>query len=175
MCLLNLQWSNTLAAYFTQCLIEILPFLCPACRFRIADLSIALSLTKVVDRRTSVADVVLKRCVAEACNIGPALLRNVFVDGLVTDGLLIAWGTVFDKVVLSGKIGKIKINLYAHHSDRSIQGLFDENRRKFYDGVEWAIDIREAEFRECSIRGIPARLEPVMNFFTKKYCPLMSE
>ena len=126
------------------------------CKFENA----ALSLTKSIDRRSVVSNVELVRCSANGCDIGPAILRNVKVDTLATDDLLIVWGALFDQVKLQGAIGKIKINHHVHHVDRSeaTQGPFDRARRKFYESVEWALDISEARFKEFDVRGIPARL-----------------
>jgi len=67
---------------------------------------------------------------------------------------------VFDQVVFSGTIGKIKINRHVHHVDQSerVQRPFDEFRRFFYDKSEWAMDISRAKFRLLEITGIPAKL-----------------
>lgn len=119
-----------------------------------------LSLTKEIKNRSTVSDVLLKNCTISASSIGPAILRRITVDGLITGSLFIVWGTLFDQVVFSGRIGKIKINTRVHHVDRSeaVQKPFDEFRVKFYENVEWAIDIRQAKFRLFEITGIPARL-----------------
>lgn len=129
---------------------------CHECEFS----NCALSLTKEISRRSVVSDVLLKNCTVGASDIGPAVLRRVHVDGLITDSLFIVWGAVFDQVVFSGKVGKIKINRHVHHVDRteSVQGPFDEFRRSFYKTVDWAIDISQARFRSLNITGIPARL-----------------
>lgn len=120
----------------------------------------ALSLTKDVQRRSTVSDVELIRCSANGCDVGPAVLSNVVVDSLTTDDLLIVWGALFDRVVFRGLTGKIKINRAVHHVDRSpaIQGPFDLERERFYQRVEWALDISQARFKEFDIRGVPSRL-----------------
>lgn len=120
----------------------------------------ALSLTKEIGRRSTVSDVVLKNCTVSASDIGPALLRRLNIDGLSTDSLLIVWGAVFDQVVFSGRIGKIKINRHVHHVDQSelVQRPFDEFRQQFYAKADWAIDISRAKFRLLEISGIPAHL-----------------
>src|ERR1700755_2382335 len=104
---------------------------CHNCEFT----NCALSLTKEIGRRSTVTDVLLKNCTIAASTIGPAVLRRVHVDGLTTDSLLIVWGAVFDQVVFSGRVGKIKINSHVHHVDRSnlVQGPFDEFRQRFYE------------------------------------------
>ncbi len=94
--------------------------------------------------------------------IGPAVFEDVVVDGLRTPGdLLITWGAVFKHITLKGNIGRIMLNsvisppgLAKPHEQRA----FDEANAAYYATVDWALDIREARFEECDIRGIPARL-----------------
>jgi hypothetical protein len=118
----------------------------------------ALSLTKQFELRSTVTDMEFVNCSAVDCDIGPALFRDVRVDGLLTNSLLIVWGAVFSHVTLRGEIGKLKINHWVHHVDRSpeIQGPFDAYREDFYRGIDWALDISEARFKEFEIRGVPA-------------------
>jgi len=129
---------------------------CRECEFS----NCALSLTKEISKRSVVSDVLLTNCTVGASSIGPAVLRRVYIDGLITDSLFIIWGAVFDQVVFSGKVGKIKINTHVHHVDQSValQRPFDEFRQSFYEKVDWAIDISQAKFRLLEIRGIPAQL-----------------
>ena len=120
----------------------------------------ALSLTKRFELRSQVSNVELVNCSAVDCDIGPTVLRDVRVDGLLTNDLLIVWGAVFSHVALSGQIGKIKINHWVHHVDRSpeVQGPFDAYRQDFYQATDWALDISGARFKEFEVRGVPARL-----------------
>jgi hypothetical protein len=119
-----------------------------------------LSLTKRVKNRSVVRNARLKSCRVGGCDIGPAVIENVIVDGFETAELFIVWGALFKEVVIRGKCGKLKINHWIHHTERSeaIQGPFDVARRGFYESVDWALDIREARFKEFEVRGIPARL-----------------
>jgi hypothetical protein len=120
----------------------------------------AFSRTTDISKRATVDDVKLTNCMVSGSNVGPAILKRVRIDGLVTDSLLIVWGGIFDQVVFLGKIGKIKINRDVHHVDKSdrVQRPFDEFRKYFYDNSEWAIDISRAKFRLLEMCGIPARL-----------------
>jgi hypothetical protein len=119
-----------------------------------------LSLTKSIDRRSVIRNVDLKNCACNGCGVGPAVFENVNIDGLKTNDLLIIWGATFNHVKLSGKLGKIKINPYVHHVDRTeaTQGPFTEHRTSLYNSIDWALDISEARFAEFDARGIPARL-----------------
>jgi len=120
----------------------------------------AISLTKDVSKRAIIRNVQLKQCTAINCGIGPAILEDVNVEGLKTNDLLILWGPLFKRVTLSGKIGKLKINTAVHHVDRSadVQSPFDSMRQEFYKSVDWALDIRDAEFQEFDLHGVPANL-----------------
>jgi len=119
-----------------------------------------LSLTSQIERRSTVRNVELVNCRANGCHIGPAILEDVTIDGLQTNDLLILWGTVFRRVVIAGRIGKVKINHYVDAVDRSdgTQGPFDAFRNEVYSSIDWALDIRNAKFKEFEVRGIPARL-----------------
>ncbi len=70
----------------------------------------ALSLTKDFGARSTVRNVVIERCSADGCDIGPADFEDVTVDGLATSDRLIVWGATFNRVTLRGDIGKIKVN-----------------------------------------------------------------
>ncbi len=82
------------------------------------------------------------------------------IDGLLTNDLLIIWGATFKHVTLRGNIGKLKINRWVHHSDRTeaTQGPFDADRQELYRQIDWALDISQARFKEFDVAGIPARL-----------------
>ncbi len=120
----------------------------------------ALSLTKDNSLRSTVCNVRLVNCEARGCGIGPAIFQDVMVDGLKTNDLLILWAPLFRRVTLRGKIGKLKINVAAHYSDRSeeTQRPFDKARLEFYSDSDWAIDISEGKFQEFDMHGVPARL-----------------
>jgi hypothetical protein len=87
-------------------------------------------------------------------------VEDVLVDGLKTSGEFSTWGAVFKHVTLRSKVGDIMINPAvdpANITDKQ-QRAFDEANAAYYATVDWALDIREAEFTEVDIRGVPARL-----------------
>lgn len=102
----------------------------------------------------------LTDCVENRCQTGPMILSEVSISRLKITDLLIFWSPYLDRVVLSGEIGKMKINVTADPSTygNAKQKSFDDYRAKFYEGVEWALDISEARFKEFDIRGVPGRL-----------------
>jgi hypothetical protein len=119
-----------------------------------------LSLTKEIQRRTTVRNSEFIRCRVNGCDVGPAIIEDVLISDLQTNDLFILWGTLFRRVKLSGRIGKMKINPSVDAIDRSAatQSPFDEHRTRFYSETDWALDIRDARFRLFDLRGIPARL-----------------
>lgn len=120
----------------------------------------ALSLTKKIGCRAKIKNVDFKNCIVNGCDIGPAIIEDTVVSGLKTNDLFILWGAVFKQVKFSGSMGKIKINHYVHHSDRTTetQEPFNAHRIAFYRDIDWALDISEARFKEFDVRGIPAKL-----------------
>jgi hypothetical protein len=121
----------------------------------------AFSLTKDPDRSSMVANCEFIGCSClHNCDIGPAVLEDVTVDGLKIDDLLLLWSPRLKHVTLRGRIGEVKINASAHYLDKSpeLQEPFDRARDRFYAHVDWALDIAEAEFADFEAEGIPARL-----------------
>jgi hypothetical protein len=101
---------------------------------------------------------------ASAMFVRSAIVEDTLIDGLETgfDGtfLLQSFGAVFKHVVLRGKIGEIMFEPHAFplEGDTPAQLAFEQANEEYYRHVDWALDIREAEFRSCDIRRIPARL-----------------
>jgi len=120
----------------------------------------ALSLTKDASRRSVVKNVSLKNCAFNGCGLGPAILEDVDVNGLSTNDLFIVWAATFQHVKLSGYVGKMKINQWAHFVDRTsaTQGPFTAHREELYSSLDWALDISGALFLEFELEGVPARL-----------------
>jgi hypothetical protein len=93
------------------------------------------------------------------CAIDSAIVEDVLVDGLKTNGLLQTWAAVFKHVTLRGKIGRIMISpLATVMATPDQQAAFDAANAAYYANVDWALDISEASFVEIDIRHVPARL-----------------
>ncbi len=83
------------------------------------------------------------------------------MDGFLTHGLLQTWGAVFKHVTLRGRMGRIMTSdrIATGTATAAEQSAFDEANAAYYAAVDWALDLREAEFTdEPDFRGIPARL-----------------
>jgi len=119
-----------------------------------------ISITFDPNLRSTVRNVKLTQCEQRGCAVDSAILENVTVDGLKTHTLLQTWGAVFKHVILKGKIGRLMFSPYVFPSiaTKEQQEAFDEANTAYYETVDWALDIREAEFEECDIRSVPGRL-----------------
>ena len=144
---------HRLAAHDSVELIEDLSF--ERCTFRSCVLFASMPAT-----RTTVRGVRLLSCEIEGGLIEAAILDDVAVDGLKTVGLLQAWGLAYRHVTFRGKIGRIMLsyNVDLDGTMPARQRAFDVANEEFYRTVDWALDISEAEFQECDISGVPARL-----------------
>jgi len=109
--------------------------------------------------RTTIRNIDIFDCTAKNCDTGTAIIESVTIKNLRTRGLLKISGSVFSKVVLKGNIGQLMINntVSSNYSDDEVHAFKKENE-KYYSEVNWALDISEANFIECDIRGIPSEL-----------------
>jgi hypothetical protein len=95
-----------------------------------------------------------------------AIVEDVLVENFNTHGqLLQTWGAVFNRVVLRGKIDRLMLSntilgdvlADKEHRERDIAQMRKANA-EYYRKVEWALDIRAADFEELSVRGVPTHL-----------------
>lgn len=119
-----------------------------------------LSLTDNINRISTVRNVEMRYCSALYCHVGPVVVSDVTISDMITNDLLILWSPYLERVRISGNIGRIKINAMGAPSTygNNKQQPFDEFRKKFYGGVDWALDISDARFKEFDLEGIPAHL-----------------
>jgi hypothetical protein len=114
-------------------------------------------------QRTSAANIRIIKCESQKFSIGPALLEDIYVENFRGD-LVTIWGALFRHVTIKGRCDKLMIHGITGQGDIDAGGvgvlpyrvLCDE----FYASVDWALDIRDAEFDDFSIRtrGVPAHL-----------------
>jgi hypothetical protein len=99
----------------------------------------------------------------ETGGIDALIAEDVCIENLKTVGLLQTWGIAFKHVTLRGKIGRIMLSDIVDPRARTpldlrtVQG-FRQANEVHYAYTDWALDISKAEFVECDIRGVPARL-----------------
>lgn len=126
------------------------------CRFE----SSGLSITRDPMLRATVRNVRLTKCEQRGSAIDTAIIEDVLVDGLKTNGLFQTWGAVFKHVTLRGKIGRIMISPAVATGTAKLeeQRAFDAANADYYAKVDWALDISEGEFEECELQRVPAHL-----------------
>lgn len=121
-----------------------------------------ISIAKDPSKRSIVRNVRLINCQEFHTTLYEAIVEDTLIDGFKTYELVQTWGAVFKHVTLRGKIGRIMITHAADPTRLFLTSAqrqaFDEANAAYYKNVDWALDISQAEFQECSIRGVPARL-----------------
>lgn len=92
--------------------------------------------------------------------IKPCVFEDVVVEDLSTNPILLVWASLFRRVTLKGKIGKINLNLtpeaFSTDADRLQQ--FETARAAFYAETDWALDISEARLLGLRCEGVPLHL-----------------
>lgn len=126
------------------------------CRFR----SSSISITKDPKFRSTIRNVKLIQCEEVGCALDTALVEDVLVDGFKTSDVFQTWGAVFKHVKFRGKVGDIMTSpaVATGMATPQVQRAFDAANETYYRGVDWALDIQEAEFVDANFRGVPARL-----------------
>ena len=122
--------------------------------------SCGLSLTRESTNRTVARDIRLTECEVRNCVCGPVVVEGCVIDGLKTRNLFQLFGAVFKHVIFRGKIGRVMFSplIQPGIATAEEQRAFDSANEEYYKTVDWAIDIRHAQFQECDLRGVPARL-----------------
>lgn len=119
------------------------------------------------EARSLVERVTFERTTLKSKAIHSVTCREVTVDTCKNTALFIVNNGLFDRVVFRGDFGRWmfrKAPEVAPKGDAAMEA-------KFYAGVEWALDIREARFKELTLRGVPAdkvRRDPERHVVLKK-------
>jgi len=114
-------------------------------------------------KRALIQRALLHDCRISDCGIQRAVIEDTIVDNLQMEGRdpLMIWGCVFKHLVLRGQFGSININKPYTSSARreeAIERGFAEADERYYNNVDWAIDIRDAQVLGLRIRGVPTHL-----------------
>ena len=119
-----------------------------------------LSQTRNPNRRSHVKDAKVVNCVQEDCGLDAAILENLVVENLRCATPLTCWATVFKHVQIKGKIGQMVFSraVLSTFATPKQQAAFDKANEAFYETVDWALDITEAEFEEVRIHSVPPHL-----------------
>lgn len=120
----------------------------------------AISLTRYPKRRSTLRNLKFIKCEQLNSSVNSAVIEDVLVEDLKTNGLFQSWAAVFKHVTLRGKIDNImfgSVVLTGWATDVQ-QRAFDLANAAYYSTVDWALDISEAQFLEADLRGVPGRL-----------------
>ena len=115
-------------------------------------------------RRPVIRAVGLRRCrilSSVGCTLIGAIVEDVLVEDLKTDGMVQTWATVFKHVRLRGKIGWLMFSDLFTPCDpptSKLQQTIAKANADYYSKVDWALDISQAEFQDLDCRGVPSRL-----------------
>ncbi len=125
--------------------------------------------------RSTVRNVRLVDCTAARVSVESPILEDVTVDGFRAGphGILSTWGAVFKHVTLRGKLEPIRINRSLSMTFDRYQAAFDQANRDYYRGVDWALDIREADpleldFEEGAVPGDLVRRDPATQVLIRR-------
>lgn len=111
--------------------------------------------------RVRIHDVWVSDCIANRCSINGAELSDLRICNCETLGLVDFRACAFRHVWIGGSVGSIMFHpvLNVLSDDETRQRRFVEANAKFHAAVDWALDIRNAEFTAVpDIRDIPASL-----------------
>jgi hypothetical protein len=99
--------------------------------------------------RGTVRNVTAKKCTYKGTQPFNTILEDVTIEDLTTgSATLVVSNCLFKHVTLKGKLD----TLFIKATDPRV------DPKKYYAEVDWALDIREAEFHDIDLRGVPPEL-----------------
>lgn len=108
--------------------------------------------------RTTIKNIVMKKCSLTSCSIGSAIVEDCLFDNNRNNGLLQIRGALFNQVKIKGKIGRLMIRNEILSNNKEVVEAFKLENKEYYASIDWALDISEAEPLELDIKGIPCDL-----------------
>jgi hypothetical protein len=117
-----------------------------------------------------VRDVTARRCVVKRSVSSGVRFEEVVVEGLTTPSLQLE-GCAFRHVTLRGRIGSVMFVPPNASMPPETQAAFERGLREFYAGVDWAVDISEAEFDGADLYYLPGdlvRRDPETQFLLRR-------
>ncbi|MEV4351342.1 hypothetical protein AB0J83_43355 [Actinoplanes sp. NPDC049596] len=117
-----------------------------------------------------VRDVVARRPVVKRSGVHGVRFENVLVEGL-TGTLTQPAGCVFRHVTLRGRSGALMIVGPNDGLPPEVQQAFTDAIVKYYQDVDWALDITEAEFDTADLYYLPGdlvRRDPETQFLLRR-------
>ena len=109
-------------------------------------------------KRPLVQNVILTKCKVNQCSIDSGVLENVLIDHLKCLSTMLCRRTALRHVTLKGKIGVIRFLLPVTGEPPKEVARMKQANEEYYNTVDWALDITEAQFKDVYIRDIPTHL-----------------
>ncbi len=109
-------------------------------------------------RRPTFRNIRLTSCRADLCSINRAVFENVVVEDFWSETLFDLRAPALKHVVLRGQLARIIIHEDPMAGSGRLNKVYTKANAAFYASVDWALDIREAQFWVCDLRGVPGRL-----------------
>lgn len=95
-------------------------------------------------------------------SVDTAAIEDAVISGMGKEGRFpfFAWAAVFKHVTLKGKLSAMKLNRWVAPAPHpSIQQRWDDANKAYYQTVDWALDLREAEFQgSIDLHCVPGSL-----------------
>ncbi len=117
-----------------------------------------------------VRDMTGARCRADNCSVQGVRFEDVTVDGLTTKNQQLG-GCLFRHVTLKGKIGPIMTTPVHRGVPEEIRAAMNAAMVAYYNDVDWALDISEAEFSDADFYMVPGdlvRRDPETQFLLRR-------
>ncbi|MGW3652302.1 hypothetical protein [Streptomyces sp. NPDC000878] len=105
-----------------------------------------------------VRDVESRRCKVDNCGAHGVRFQDVLVDGLTVAGGLLLEACLFERVTLRGNIGRVVTTPPHSALAAEVRQSLVDGMRAAYRDVEWALDIRQANFVDADFSYVPGEL-----------------
>ncbi|GAA1359377.1 hypothetical protein [Catellatospora chokoriensis] len=118
-----------------------------------------------------VQEVTATRCVAARSFLSGVRIEDVVVDGLTTTSGLRLFGCGLRHVRLRGRVGTWFVLAPNPTLPGDVRIAFTTALVKYYRGVDWALDITEAEFDSANLSFVPGdlvRRDPETQFLLRR-------
>jgi hypothetical protein len=122
--------------------------------------------TKSPNDRLMIEDVTLRNCTLDSVLVGPVVFDKCVVENLTTSDHLWFHGAAFRNCVFRGAIGKMLLLeevIALEPRESETNSVFIKDNESIYQALDWAIDIKDAQFDDLDIRSIPAECIRVNN------------
>lgn len=133
-----------------------------------------ISLTDDPAFRSIVRRATLRNCTFSGSrSLGQGVFEDILIENFKAPGDLVPCGAAFKHLTLRGRISRLIINnepFFSYPWQKHAPEAFRRANLEYYESIDWALDIREARFRDSAIR-LPARLirrDPATQIIVRK-------